>query len=100
MIMAPVLAFAPSKPMSFVSVATATHPKLFANKFDNDNKGLDIVGEESSGPSSGNVMEKAVNDVKVRGQIGAIAVLVVTFSTFVYFKLQYDADPSNFIGSH
>ena len=125
---APALAFVPSKPVA-VSFASSTNPTLFSSKvnesymiffqfaawsvfpflmhespifqFDNDNKGLEVVGEENnSGPSDKEVMESAISDVKVRGQIGAVGVLTIAFSAFVYLKLQYDADPSNFIGSH
>ena len=45
-------------------------------------------------------IEAALKDFKQQSQIKAFGVLTVAFSSFVYLKLQYDADPSSFLGSH
>lgn len=60
---------------------------------------LEIVGESSAG-SSEEEIQAALDNFKLQSQIKAFAVLGVAFVAFVYLKLQYDADPSHFIGSH
>lgn len=45
------------------------------------------------------VME-SLEKFRQQSQIKAFVILAVAFSSFVYLKLQYDADPSSFVGSH
>jgi len=64
-----------------------------------DVKPLEVVGESPPG-SSEEEIQKALDEFKQQSQIKAFGILGVAFSSFVYLKLQYDADPSNFLGSH
>ena len=80
------------------SKLTITNPPLFFLQLD-DKKPLEIVGE-SSPESSEEEIQAALDNFKLQSQIKAFVVLGVAFGTFVYLKLQYDADPSHFIGSH
>ena len=66
-------------------------------KFDDEPKPLSIEGE---GLSENEKVEAALAEFKQQSQIKAVAVLAIAFGTFVYLKLQYDADPSTFVGGH
>jgi hypothetical protein len=59
----------------------------------------DTYGERQPG-SSDEEIEAALKDFRQQSQIKAFGVLGVAFSSFVYLKLQYDADPTSFLGSH
>ena len=45
-------------------------------------------------------IQAAMDELKQQSQIKAFGVLAVAFGSFVYLKLQYDVDPSSFVGSH
>ena len=90
-----ILAFAPINPTA-VSVLSKSHVsfKLFSEP-----KDMKEAANQSLSPSEKEVAE-SLEQFKQQSQIKALVVLAVAFSSFVYLKLQYDADPSNFIGSH
>lgn len=58
------------------------------------------MNENRQPASSEEEIEAALKDFRQQSQIKAFGVLSVAFSSFVYLKLQYDADPSSFLGSH
>lgn len=64
---------------------------LFSGKLEDPNNKKGSSEEE---------IEAALEQFKQQSQIKAFGVLAVAFSSFVYLKLQYDADPSSFLGSH
>jgi hypothetical protein len=84
------LAFAPMNSPA-VSVLSKSHAsfKLFSEP-----------GDMKETTPSEKEMAESLEEFRQQSQIKAIAVLAVAFSAFVYLKLQYDADPSHFIGSH
>ena len=55
---------------------------------------------QGDGSADEEKIQEALAEFKQQSQIKAIAVLGVAFSAFVYLKLQYDADPSQFVGGH
>lgn len=57
------------------------------NKESNNDKKFDNSSEE-------------LEIFKNQSQLKAFGVLAAGFGTFLYFKLQYDTDPSNFIGGN
>lgn len=94
----PTFAFVPSSPITTVaSIQDPLQSKLFAGNFDDEPKPLSIEGE---GLSENEKVEAALAEFKQQSQIKAVAVLAIAFGTFVYLKLQYDADPSTFVGGH
>jgi hypothetical protein len=88
-----ILAFAPAaKTLAVVQKPTIVRPtssSLF------DKPSLDDLNENSSEAE----IQAALDEFKKQNQIKAFGFLVVFFSAFVYLKLQYDLDPSNFVGS-
>lgn len=91
-----ILAFAPAaKTLAIVQKPTISiaRPTTSSSLFDKPS--LDDLNENSSEDE----IQAALDEFKKQNQIKAFGFLVVFFSAFVYLKLQYDLDPSNFVGS-
>jgi hypothetical protein len=55
---------------------------------------------DADGSNDEEKIQASLAEFKQQSQIKAFAILGAAFGAFVYLKLQYDADPSTFVGGH
>lgn len=74
----------------------STGISFYANK---GGKEIDIVTESLS-EAREEAIRAELEDFKQQSQIKALATVAVALGAFFYLKIQYDIDPSKFVGSH
>jgi len=79
----------PSKPLSIGIL-----------KLNNGGEGPEDENKESNNDKKFDNSSEELEIFKNQSQLKAFGVLAAGFGTFLYFKLQYDTDPSNFIGGN
>ena len=61
---------------------------------------MDGVIGEAEKEGKGDKIAKELEEFKKQSQIKAFSVIGVSLATLFYLKIQFDSDPSNFIGGH
>lgn len=63
-------------------------------------KEIDIVTGSSISEAKEEAIRAELEEFKQQSQIKALATVAVALGAFFYLKIQYDLDPSGFVGSH